>query len=103
MEENKQVLKLNRPILVNGEMVAEIPYNFDALTARDKLQVVFDMRQAGFAMNTVEEFDPAYHLFLFAKAAEIASGGEITASDLMRISAKDGKSAGELARDFFYL
>lgn len=96
-------LKLAKPIDVNGEKVAELPYDFDAMTAADKLAVSREMAANGYALATSEEFDPVYHSFLFAKSVEAASGGKITVQDVLRISAKDMKKGGVFARSFFYL
>lgn len=98
-----EVLKLTRPIYINGEEVSEIAYDFDALTAADKLSVTPEMLQLGFQMGSIEEYDSNYHFFLFAKAAERASGGKVTAADLLRLSAKDCTAAGRLAKSFFFL
>lgn len=103
MEKRVETLKLTRPIFVNGEEVSEVAYDFDALTAADKLSVTPEMLQFGFSMGSVEEYDANYHFFLFAKAAERASGGKVTAADLLRLSARDGAAAGRLAKAFFFL
>ncbi|MEA5135706.1 MAG: hypothetical protein VB035_06160 [Candidatus Fimivivens sp.] len=101
--ENTKTLKLTKPIHVNGDELKEIPYCFEEMTARDRLQISIEMAAEGIPLTAVEEFDNSYHLFLFAKAAEIASNKKITSADILRISAKDAKTAGALARDFFYL
>ena len=98
-----EVLKLTRPIYINGEEVGEIAYDFEALTAADKLSVTPEMLQLGFQMGSIEEYDSNYHFFLFAKAAERASGGRVTAADLLRLSARDCAAAGRLAKSFFFL
>lgn len=101
--QNAKTFKLSTPIYLDGKETSEIPYNFDAMTARDKLSVTTEMIAAGFPETSAEELDPVYHLFLFIKAAEIASDKKVSAGDILRFSAKDSQKAGALARDFFYL
>ena len=103
MEDHTNVLKLSRPLMVDGEELQELPYNFEKMTARDKLMVTVEMAAAGLPQTTVEDVDPAYQLILFAKAVEVASGGKIAVPDVLRISAKDAQQGGTLARSFFYL
>lgn len=101
--ENTKTLKLTKPIHINGDEVKEIPYCFEEMTARDKLRITAEMAAEGVPVTSAEEFDGSYHLFLFAKAAEIASDKKITTGDILRMSAKDAQMAGALARGFFYL
>lgn len=97
-----EMFKLNRPVFINGEEKSELPYDFDAMTAGDKLRVLSEMSRNSVALSTVEEGDVNYHFYLFARAVEIASKNEISADDLTRISARDAARAGRMARDFFY-
>jgi hypothetical protein len=94
-------MKLSKPIMVDNEEVTELPYNFDDLTARDKLNAGKNMRQAGIAPG-VEEMDTDYHLYLFAEAVAKADPRIDTAA-VLRISARDARKASALARSFFYL
>jgi len=96
-------LKLRKPILINGEEVHEIPYDFESMTIGNKLAASREMANAGYAASNVEELDPVYHLFLFAKAVEVGSGQKIATSDILRLSARDGQAGAALARSFFYL
>ncbi len=96
-------LKLRKPLEVNGETVRELPYDFEQMTVGNKLMATRNMASAGYSMSNAEELDPVYHLFLFAKAVEVATGEAISTPDILRMSAKDGQAAGALARDFFYL
>lgn len=98
-----KILKLRKPLMVNGEEITEIPYDFESMTVGNKLMVTKNMTAAGYAMTQMEEFDPVYHLFLFAKAVEVATKEKIVTTDVLRMSALDGKEAGALARSFFYL
>ena len=98
-----KTLALKNPIFIDGIEVEELPYNFDAMTAKDRMNVVVDMHQSGTTIIQVEDLDPNYHLFLFAKAVECASGQKIATADVLRCSALDASRAGRTARDFFYL
>lgn len=99
-----EVLKLSKPIKISvadGDIeMKELPYDFDSLTAKDKLNAGKKMRAAGYA-PTVEEIDTDYQLFLFAEAV-CKADPKIDATDVMRISAKDAQKASSLARRFFY-
>lgn len=100
-----EVLKLSKPLKIStadGDIeLKELPYDFESMTARDKLNAGKKMRTAGYAPN-VEELDSDYHLFLFAEAVSKADS-RIDLTDVMRISAKDAQKASSLARSFFYL
>ena len=99
--DKKNILILRKPIMINGEEVKELPYNFEDMTARDKLDVGKRMKMDG---NTpsVEEIDNDYHFYLFAGAVAKANP-DIDISDLMRLSARDAQKGSGLARNFFYL
>lgn len=94
-------LTLSKPIMINGEEVKELPYDFEAMTARDKIKAGQKMKIAGIVSN-MEEMDTDYHFFLFAEAVCKADPG-IAETDVMMISAKDAHKAAALARNFFYL
>lgn len=100
-------LKLSKPIMINGVEVAEIPYDFENMTARDKLEAGKKMRNAGIPASTVEELDPDYHFYLFAQAVERtgtkAGESTIAVTDVMQICAKDAQKASAAARSFFYI
>lgn len=96
-----ETLKLSRPIKVNGEEINELSYDFEEMTAKDKLNASKEMKKTGNSV-AVEELDPDYHFYLFAQAVQKANKG-ITIEDVMRISAKDAKKAATLARNFFYI
>ena len=96
-----ETLKLRKPIMVDGEEIKEIPYDFENMTAKDKINASKKMKTSG-TMISVEELDSDYHLYLFAEAATKANS-KIDISDIMRISAKDAHKASSAARSFFYL
>lgn len=92
---------LSKPIAINGEEVKELPYDFENMTARDKLNAGKAMKADGISSN-IEEVDTDYHLYLFAQAVAKADPG-IAHTDVLRMSARDAHRAAALARDFFYL
>jgi hypothetical protein len=96
-----QVLQLTRPIMINGEEVKELKYDFDGMTGRDKVNVGKRIKQDGIPVS-VEELDTDYHMYLFAGAVTKANA-DIDISDVMRLSAKDIQKGAALARNFFYL
>lgn len=99
--ENKNVLILSKPIKINDKEVKELPYDFENMTAKDKLNASKRMKSDGNPIS-VEEIDSDYHLYLFG-AAVIKANSEIDFTDIFRMSAKDAREGGRLARDFFYM
>lgn len=99
-----EVMRLSKPLKIakaEGDIeVNELPYDFENMTARDKLNAGKRMRAAGYA-PTVEEIDTDYQLFLFAEAVSKADPS-IDTLDVMRISARDAQKGASLARSFFY-
>lgn len=96
-------LPLTKKIHVDGKEVDNLQYDFEAMTAQDLIDTNKEMQRLGITTSTLEELDPTYHLCLFAKAAQKASSGKVVLEDVLRLSAKDAKKAGENARRFFYL
>ena len=94
-------LVLRKPIMINGEEVKELPYDFESMTAKDKLNASRKMKTAGIPIS-VEEIDPDYHFYLFAEAV-CKADNSIDTTDVTRISARDAQKAAEIARSFFYL
>lgn len=94
-------LKLSKPIMINGKEVKEIQYDFDEMTAQDKLNAGKKYKAAGNVIS-VQELDSDYHLYLFAEAAA-KTNPEIDSTDILRMSAKDSSKAEKLVRDFFFL
>jgi hypothetical protein len=95
------VLILVKPIDINGESVSSIKYNFDEITAREKQRATLAYKKSGNGMG-MQEFDPDYHLYLFAVAVAKANQS-IDINDLLRMNARDAIKAGNLVRDFFFL
>lgn len=87
--------------MINGKEVSEIPYDFENMTAQDKINAGKKYVRDGNVVS-VQELDPSYHMYIFAEAA-IKANSEIDITDVLRISAKDSSKAESLVRDFFYL
>jgi hypothetical protein len=96
-----EVLKLRKPININGEEVSELTYNFEDMTARDKSDATKEYKKAGNVVS-VQELDPDYHIYLFAAAVK-KDNPSIEIDDVLRISAKDASKAEGLVRDFFFI
>lgn len=94
-------LTLKKPIMINGEEVKELPYDFEKLTAKDKLNAGKKFKAAGFT-GSFQEVDPDYHFFIFAEAVSKADSS-ITEQDVMRISMQDAVTASSLVRNFFFI
>jgi len=99
-----ETLKLTKPLKVIGAKedreITELPYDFENMTARDKLNVGKKMKSDGYPI-VMEELDMDYHLYLFAEAVCVADR-TIDTADVLRISAKDAQKAAQLARNFFF-
>ena len=89
-----EILKLKKPVLIDGEEKTEIEYNFDDLTGADVQQATAELQGLGIMVSTLE-FDANYHAALFAKASGLAY------ADVQRFSAKDYTKVSTLARNFF--
>ena len=94
------VLKLRKPLLVNGEHVKQVPYDFEALTVEDITEADRWRYEDQGMPALFPGIDRATQLNLFARAVEKATT-EIGKEDLERMGAKDGMRAAALARDFF--
>lgn len=98
------VLKLTKPIKIFGaekdRELTELPYDFENMTAKDKINAGKKMKTAGIPCN-MEELDADYHLYLFAEAVHVADK-TIDTNDVLEMSAKDTRKAAVLARDFFF-
>ena len=89
-----EVLKLKRPVMIDGEEKTEIPYDLEKLTGSDLETALQDMKRNGIQVGAIE-IDPSYHMAIFAQAAGVAY------EDVKRMSAKDCKNALALVRTSF--
>lgn len=99
-----EVLKLSKPLKVIGanedRELIELPYDFENMTAKDKINVGKKMKADGIP-TIMEEMDSDYHFYLFAEAVCVADR-TIDTADVLRISAKDAQRASKVARSFFF-
>ena len=98
--ENQGILKLHKPIKVNGMERREFLYDFDALTTRDIMSLGKGRAAMGLGNATSQELDTYAQLALFMRAA-IRADSELDESDLERMSGRDAIRAQRLGRDFF--
>ncbi len=96
------ILKLRKPIMVNGSEVKEIKYDFDDLTAQDKMNAGKAYKKSGNVIS-VQELDSDYHLFIFAEAVAKANPDIDQKEVVLLLGAKDAARAEKLVRDFFFL
>lgn len=90
----KSILKLKKPVKINGEVVEEISYDLEELTGAELEAASQDTKRAGVVVGAIE-LDMSYHMAVFAQAAGIAY------EDVKRMSAKDVKNAVAAVRNFF--
>ena len=97
MENQENVLVLKKPIMIDGEEVKEINYDFDQLTGKDLENVFKESTKSGYMVSASYELDPVIGGRIFAEAANVAY------MDVQRFSLADYGKAASLARDFFML
>jgi hypothetical protein len=97
-----ETFALRKPIMVNGAEVKEIKYDFDNLTAQDKMNAGKAYKKAGNVIS-VQELDSDYHLFIFAEAVAKVNQDIDQKEIVLLLSAKDSARAEKLVRDFFFL
>ncbi len=96
-----EIFTLRKTIDIDGKKVSELKYDFEEMTAKDKIEAGRRMKGAGVQM-TVDMLDTDYHLYLFAAAA-VKADPAVDYPDVFRMSAKDATRAGALARNFFFM
>lgn len=89
-----EILKLSKPVMIDGEEKTEISYDLEGLTGEDCQQATKELQKLSIVISTVE-LDTNYHAALFARAAGIAY------TDMQRFSLKDYTKATTKVRDFF--
>lgn len=95
MEENNNVLKLRKPVMIDGEEKTEIKYDFDELTGENLENGFKTAIKSGYVVSASYELDPIIGAHMFAEAAGIAY------ADVKRFGFSDYSKAASLARDFF--
>lgn len=96
--EDKNILKLKFPIMVDNEAVLELRYDFDALRAKDLHEISKQLKNKGIFVS-MPAFDFDYQIFTFAKAVTKVNSN-IFLTDILRLSGSDCIKATGLARDF---
>ncbi|MCI5549788.1 MAG: phage tail assembly protein [Clostridiales bacterium] len=94
-----EILKLKKPIKINGETVTEIPYDFDLLTGEDICAIDRQRAVDGVMPAIVPKLDGYAHSAMFAQAVAKVNA-HIAPEDLKRLSARDYMEAQQLARTF---
>ena len=101
----KEILKLTKPILIEGRNVTELEYDIDEITPAlfaeaeaMKNKYTGTSRFSGGASGAAE-LDYAFHLYLGAAAA-IAVNPMLTFEDLMQVRGKDTYSLMKVGRSF---
>jgi len=95
----KGVLKLKNPIMINGEEVKEINYDFNALTLQDMINAEKYLTDEGCVTITTEELNMSWHSMLFCYMASKVNKGT-SPHDYLRLSGRDAIRARELAKNF---
>jgi len=89
-----EILKLKKPIMIDGNEKTELSYDLDGLTGSDIQHAVRELAKKGIVVGA-SELDLNYHAALFAQASGISF------DDMSRLSAKDYDAATRSVRDFF--
>lgn len=97
-----ETLILKKPLKINGSEVNTLKYDFDGMTARDKMNAGKAYKKDGNVIS-VQELDSDYHLYLFAEAVHKADSDIDQLEVINLLSAKDSSRAEKLVRDFFFL
>ena len=87
------ILKLTKPVKIDGEEKTEIPYDFDELNGTHIQAAIKELQQHSIVPGMVE-IDTNYHAAIFAQAAGISF------ADVSRFKMKDYNKAVILARNF---
>lgn len=95
MQNKENVLVLKKPIMIDGEEVKEIAYDFESLTGKDVVNAFATARKNGYVITGPYEMDPILGAYMFAEAAQVDY------TDIERLCASDYTKAGSLGRNFF--
>ena len=97
-----EIIKLSKPLLVNGKERSELPYDFDALQVDAFSRAESNARRANGGVTSATSFiesNYTYHLYL-AFEAVCAADGSIDVHDLERLSGVDVMHVMRLGRFF---
>lgn len=95
MENQEKVLVLKKPIMIDGNEVKEIAYDFESLTGKDVVNAFARSRKNGYVITGPYEMDPILGAYMFAEAAQVDY------ADIERLGGSDYTKAGSLGRNFF--
>lgn len=95
-----EIIKLSKPLLVNGKELNELPYDLENVTSDQfiKAESVAKSKATDFTFGVAEN-DYAFHLEL-GFAAIMAADGSIDQSDLERITGRDLIEVMRVGRNF---
>lgn len=96
-DENIDTLVLSTPIVINGEEVKEIKYDFDKLTGNSIEKVFNEATKSKYIVSSSYELDPVIGARIFAEAAGIEY------KYVLKFELYDYAKAASRARDFFML
>ncbi|MBN1048708.1 phage tail assembly protein [Clostridium botulinum] len=88
-------LMLKKTVLIDGNEVKKINYDFDELTGEDIETVFKDAIRSGYMVSSSYELDPVIGGRMFAQAAGLDF------NDIKRLKLKDYTEAAGIARAFF--
>ncbi|WP_326514784.1 phage tail assembly protein [Clostridium intestinale] len=88
------ILKLGKPVEINGEVVNEITYDLEELSGGAVENAMKALQKKGY-VPTVQELDPIMQAHIFAEASGLDY------EDIKRLKYKDYMRATGCVRDFF--
>lgn len=94
----EHMIELKKPIMIAGEKVSRLEFDFDSLTANDLHQASKYLKNLGIPVS-VPALDLDYQLVIFGRAVKKRMNC-VELSEIMRLSASDAAKATGLARDF---
>jgi len=91
------ILKLKKPVLIDGEEVTEIEYDLDEVTGENLENAFKEVTKSGYIVSASYELDPVVGAHIFAEC----SGIDYT--DIKRFNMADYNRAAVIVRDFFII
>ena len=100
---SKEILKLSKPLCVNGQELTELSYDIEALTVTDILEAGRNRAKASNGVDTSQkavEVDTDLHVYV-AMQAIIKQNPQIDINDLKRLSGAEVSHLIKVGRSFF--
>lgn len=94
-EEKENLLSLEKPIVVDGSELKEIPYDFDKLNGTSIERVFNEATRSKYIVSSSYELDPIIGARMFAEAADMKY------ADIKKLALSDYTKAASCARSFF--